>query len=152
MSEATLTLTDGTIIEKGEKIYICSRSYTFVDKDGTSEYVDMSESGNYKFIDKVKDGILVSSLEYGGTIFIYTGPDRVLPSGTHIRSAEISKHKPKTIKPVKRKSKTEVVMTPSVVGSKQKDLAPLPKKRGRKPGSKNKVKTAKRGRGRPKKK
>lgn len=134
----TLTLKDGSVIERGDKIYIISRSYTFIDKDGTCEYVDMSESGNFKFLETVKDGIIVSSLEYGGTIFIYTGPDRVMPSGTHIRSAEISRHKPKTIKPVKQKSKTQVELPPSIVGSKQKDLAPLPKKRGRPPGSKNK--------------
>jgi hypothetical protein len=134
----TLTLKDGSVIERGDKIYIISRSYTFIDKDGTCEYVDMSESGNFKFLETVKDGIIVSSLEYGGTIFIYTGPDRVMPSGTHIRSAEISRHKPKTIKPVKTKSKVQVELPPSIVGSKQKELSPIKRGRGRPPGSKNK--------------
>lgn len=147
----TLILSDGiTEVQTGENIQISCRSYRFIDDEvnGTSTQIMFGEDGIYKFLYKDEDhnGIIVAEPRVGGgTYFVYTGPDKVTKSGTHLRKPNITKPQAKKIKGVKRKKKLpEVVLPPSVVGSKQKDLAPLPKKRGRPAGSKNKKKKVKR--------
>lgn len=146
-----LILKDGTEIKKGDKIQLKSRSYIFVERGETSECLDMGDSGVYKFLYHTKSGIVVSDIEMGGTIFVYTGPDRVMPSGLHMRKPEITLPRVKKLKGVKRKKKTIVEMAPSIVGTK---VEPPKKKRGRpaktEGESSRKAVGAKSNRGRPK--